>query len=43
MNKHDINLQNLIMMIFNKLYEDALKKAQKMKQEYDFEKTMRKK
>ena len=41
MNKHDINSQNSITMIFNKLYEDTLKKTQKMKQKHDLKKTMR--
>ena len=40
--KHDINLQNSTIMIFNRFYEDELKKAQKMKQECNFNKKISK-
>ena len=40
MKKHDINLQNSTIMIFSRLYEDELKKAQKMKWEHDLDKKM---
>ena len=42
MKKHDVNLQDSIIMIFSRLYEDRLKKAQKMKQEHNLDKKMRK-
>ena len=38
--KHDVDLQNSVIMIFNRLYEDRLKKAWKMKQECDLDKKM---
>ena len=38
MKKHDVDLQNLIIMIFNRLYKDRLKKTQKIKWEHNFEK-----
>ena len=41
MKKYDINLQDSIIMIFNRFYKDRLKKAQKMKQEHSLEKKMR--
>ena len=40
MKKHDVNSQNLAIMIFNRFYQDELKKAQKMKQEHDLDKKM---
>jgi len=40
MKKHDIDSQNSAIMIFNRLYKDELKKAQKMKQEHDLNKKM---
>src|SRR5436190_1282325 len=40
--KHDVNLQDSIIMIFSRLYKDRLKKAQKMKQEHNLDKKMRK-
>ena len=40
MKKHDVNLQNSTIMIFSRFYKDELKKAQKMKQEHDFDKKM---
>ena len=42
MKKHDINLQDLIIMIFSKLYEDELKKAWKMKWEHNLDKKISK-
>ena len=42
MKKHDINLQDSIIMIFSKLYENKLKKAWKMKWEHDFDKKINK-
>ena len=42
MKKHDINSQNSTIMIFNRLYKDRLKKAQKMKQEHNLDKKMKK-
>ena len=41
MKKHDVDSQNSIIMIFSRLYEDRLKKAQKMKQKCDLDKKMR--
>ena len=40
MKKHDIDSQNSVIMIFDRLYQNELKKAQKMKQECDLEKQM---
>src|SRR5204863_6348063 len=41
MKKHDVNLQDSTIMIFSRLYEDELKKAQKIKQKHDLEKKMK--
>ncbi len=40
MNKHDVDPQNPVMMKFNKLYDDMLKKARKMEWEHGLEKKM---
>ncbi len=40
MDKHNIDPQNPAMMKFDKLYDDILKKARKMKQECGLEKKM---
>src|SRR5437667_11590722 len=40
MKKHDVNLQDSIIMIFSRLYENELKKTQKMKQECNLDKKM---
>src|SRR2546421_9210317 len=42
MKKYDVDLQNSAIMIFNRLYKDELKKAQKMKQECDLDKKISK-
>ena len=42
MKKHDINLQDSIIMIFSRFYKDELKKTQKIKQECSFDKKMSK-
>ena len=41
MKKHDINLQDSIIMIFSRFYKNRLKKIQKIKQKCDLEKKMR--
>ena len=42
MKKYDVNLQDSIIMIFSRLYENELKKAWKMKWECDLEKKIKK-
>src|SRR5947207_11365117 len=40
MNKHDIDLQDSTIMIFDRLYKDTLKKARKLKREHGLDKKM---
>ena len=42
MNKHNIDSQNSMIIKFEKLYNNALKKTWKMEQEHDLEKKMSK-
>ena len=42
MKKHDINSQDPFIMKFERLYNDAQKRASKLKHEYSFNKIMNK-